>query len=245
MTDYRQIYYPEVKFGGFTDLDGTIAFYFRVNSLVNSSSVVLDVGCGRGQHAGDPIKIKKELRVMKGKCKKVIGIDIDEAARQNPFLDEVHILKSEKWPLEDKSIDVCICDGVIEHVENPDLFFSECSRVVKPGGVICIRTPNLHSYVGLMTRLIPNRLHISLLKKVQGVRKDEDVFPTLHKCNTVKKLRRMLEKYGFDGVAYGYEAEPSYFNFSRFFFWLGVLHQKFAPRMFKVAIFGFGRKKSD
>ena len=46
--DYMSIYYPESKFGGFTDIDGTMGSYTRTSSLIRSSSVVLDVGCGRG-----------------------------------------------------------------------------------------------------------------------------------------------------------------------------------------------------
>ena len=33
--------------GGFTDNDGTIDFYLRVNSLINKDSIVLDLGAGR------------------------------------------------------------------------------------------------------------------------------------------------------------------------------------------------------
>ena len=44
----RERFYPESRFGGFTDVDGTIAFYARVHSQLTPSSVVLDVGCGRG-----------------------------------------------------------------------------------------------------------------------------------------------------------------------------------------------------
>jgi len=39
---YEEIYYPEFRFGGFTDIDGTIIFYSRVNSLLDSSFTVLD-----------------------------------------------------------------------------------------------------------------------------------------------------------------------------------------------------------
>jgi hypothetical protein len=41
--NYKEAYYPERRFGGFTDVGGTIAFYFKANSLVDSSSVVLDI----------------------------------------------------------------------------------------------------------------------------------------------------------------------------------------------------------
>jgi len=50
--DYKQKFYPEVKFGGFSDVDGTIAFFNRVNALLQPSFTVLDVGCGRGADFG-------------------------------------------------------------------------------------------------------------------------------------------------------------------------------------------------
>jgi predicted SAM-dependent methyltransferase len=145
--------------------------------------------------------------------------------------------------VDDGTVDICICDNVLEHVEEPGSFFSECCRVIKKGGYLFIRTPNLMSYIGILSKLIPGRLHAIVLGKVQDKRKEEDVFPTLYRCNTQGKVRSMLEKYGFDHCVYGYEAEPSYLSFSRFFYLLGVIHQRFIPNIFKVTIFAFGKKK--
>ena len=39
-----QRFYPESRFGGFTDIDGTVAFYSRVNALVKPLYVVVDFG---------------------------------------------------------------------------------------------------------------------------------------------------------------------------------------------------------
>ncbi len=242
--EYKKYYYPESKFGGFTDIDGTITFYIRVNSLINNSSVVLDVGCGRGGYAEDTISFRKGLRIFNGKCKNVIGIDVDKNASENPFLDDFRLIKGNNWPLEDEYVDVCICDNVLEHVENPAFFFSECQRVIKEGGYLCIRTPNAVSYVGLLSKLLPNRIHAVILNKVQSKRKEEDIFPALYICNTKRKIRNLLNEYGFDHCVYQYEAEPSYLSFSRFFYFLGVMHQKLAPAIFKLAIFAFGRKKT-
>jgi len=241
--DYKAIYYPESKYGGFTDVDGTIVFYSRVNSLINNSSVVLDVGCGRGQYGDDTVYIRRGLRVLKGKCAKVIGVDVDPAAAANQFIDEFHLLTDTRFPLSDGSVDLCVCDNVLEHVQNPDSFYAECKRVLKPGGYLCIRTPNVISYVGLASRLIPNRHHSSVVCKVQERRKEEDVFPTLYRCNTIRAVRRMMDKYGFDHCVYGYDAEPSYLSFSRLFYFLGALHERYAPRCLKTAIFAFAQKK--
>jgi hypothetical protein len=44
----KEMFYPESRFGGFSDIDATITFYDRINSLIQKSDTVLDIGCGRG-----------------------------------------------------------------------------------------------------------------------------------------------------------------------------------------------------
>jgi len=242
-------FYPESRFGGFSDIDGTIAFYVRVNALVTPDSIVVDFGCGIGAYREDPVQIRRELRVLKGKVRKVVGLDIDAAAAANPFVDEFLLLGEEGlWPLPSHQADLVLCDNVLEHLERPELFFQEAARVLKPGGSLCIRTPNVLSYVGVISRLVPNRWHGTVVSKVQASRRAEDVFPTYYRCNTVWRLRRMLARHSFDGVVYGYEAEPSYLNFSKLAYALGVVHQKLAPSLVRPALFAFARlreKRTD
>lgn len=240
--DYKKIFYPESQFGGFTDVDGTITFYTRISALIESTSVVLDFGCGRGSYSDDRVPLRRDLRIFKGRCEKVIGIDVDEAAKHNNWIDEFHLLRNDHWPLADRSVDICICDNVLEHVERPELFFAECGRVIKPAGFLCIRTPNILNYAGLISRIVPNRFHSAVLKKIGNERKEEDVFPTFYRCNTLWKMKKILSKYDFDHCVYGYEAEPSYLSFSRFFYFLGVVHQRIAPPFFRSSIFAFARK---
>ena len=217
------IFYPESKYGGFPDIDGTIIFYTRVKSLVNEQSTVLDFGCGRGAYGNDKIPIRRELQIFKGKVKKVIGIDIDKEAENNPYLNEFHLVDNEQWPLKDNSIDLCVCDSVLEHIEKPGTFFAEASRVLRDKGYLCIRTANKWAYVSVISKIIPNRLHVKVLNKVQDERRKEDVFPTFYKCNSIFKIRRMLKKSGFEHVVYGYEAQPCYLSFSKIVYSLGVI----------------------
>jgi SAM-dependent methyltransferase len=237
-------FYPESKFGGFSDIDGIINFYIRVNSLIETSSIVLDLGCGRGALADDKIPLRKNLRILKGKCQKVIGIDVDEFARMNPFIDEFLLIEGNYFPLPRHHIDIIVCDSVLEHVEDPELFFSECHRVLKPEGYLCLKTGNVFSYPGICAKLIPNKYHTAILKKIQGDRKEGTIFHVFNRCNTIKKIRNMLSKYGFDHYVYGYEAEPSYLYFSKLLYWLGTIHQKYAPMIIKPAIFAYARKLS-
>jgi SAM-dependent methyltransferase len=243
--DCKDRFYPEVKFGGFTDIDGTVAFFSRVNSLLDPSFVVLDLGCGRGACSDDSVLLRKNLRILKGKVAKVIGIDVDESARENQTLDEFRLILSETWPIESNSIDLVVCDNVLEHIENPDQFFLEIGRVLKNGGFLCIRTPNLWSYVALATKLIPNKYHSKITSIVQKSRSHEDVFPTVHRCNSIRRLRSIMKKNMLDCVVYGYEAEPSYLSFSRVAYFIGVIHQRFAPGFLKPAIFAFGQMNKE
>jgi SAM-dependent methyltransferase len=242
--DYMSLYYPESRFGGFTDIDGTIAFYIRIHSLLEPSSVVLDVGCGRGAYAEHPIRVKRELRTLQGKCKHAIGIDVDPRSADNPLVDEFRRIEGDRWPAENESVDVCICDNVLEHVREPERFFAECRRTIKPGGYLCLRTPNALNYISLFAKLVPNRLHVAVLDKVlYKKKKKEDIFPTVYRCNTIRRMRKTLDRYGFEHCVYGYEAEPYHLGFSRLAYLCGVLHQRFAPRLFKSTIFAFARKR--
>jgi SAM-dependent methyltransferase len=242
--DYLSRYYPETRFGGFTRCDGTIAFYTRVQTLVEPSSVVLDIGCGRGAYAVDPVRVRAQLRVLRGKCRRVIGIDVDPQARDNPCLDEFCLIEGPRWPVADASVDLSLCDCVLEHVAQPGPFFSECRRTLRPGGYLCLRTSNARNYVSLFARLIPNHFHARVLDRVLYVRKrHEDIFPTWHRCNTVRRIRRSLDRCGFEHCVYTSEAEPYHLGFARWAYLCGVLHQRFAPRPFRSAILAFARKK--
>jgi len=241
-TDLADRWYPERRYGGFTHVDGTVAFYTRVNSVLEPSSVVLDVGCGRGAAAEDRVPWRRELQTLKGKCARVIGVDVDPDAATNPLIDEFHRIEDGRLPLADASVDVCVSDFVVEHVHDVDAFFAECARVLKPGGYLFIRTPNVWNYMGIASRVIPVRLHAKVLRRVQADRKGEDVFPTFYQCNSVRKLRRTLEGHGFDAVVQTHEPEPAYLSFSRLLYALAVFHQRHAPDPLRRLLFAFARK---
>jgi SAM-dependent methyltransferase len=236
-------FYPESRFGGFTQIDGTVAFYSRVQALVRPTDTVVDFGCGRGAYREDPLPFRRDLRILKGKVGRVIGLDANPAGAQNPFLDAFALLDGPRWPLEDETADLCVSDNVLEHLPDPAAFFSEARRVLRRGGLLCLRTPNRWNYITLLSRLIPNRHHAGVLSKAKPGLQEQDVFPTYYRCNTVGALRRALAKEGFSSAVYGYEAEPSYLSFSRAAYALGVLHQRIAPGFLKPAIFAFARKE--
>ena len=242
MDKHKERFYPETRFGGFSNTDGTVAFYTRVQALTAPASVVIDFGCGRGQHSEDPVPFRRSLQCLRGKVAKVIGLDVDPEGSSNPTVDEFRPLDpGQKWPVDDCSADLVLSDSVLEHLPEPALLFREAQRVLVPGGYLCVRTTNLLSYVGIAARMVPNRLHATVLNKVQGLREGKDIFPTLYRCNTIGEVRRQMKLHGFEAAVLGHNAEPSYLNFSRVVYALGVLHQKFGPSAFGGTIFAFGR----
>lgn len=240
---YQAIFYPESQIGGFTDIDGTVAFYHRVDTLLTPETCVLDFGCGRGAYGEDPVAARRNLRNLHGRVKRVCGVDVDVDAAHNPFLDDFRILKPEEpvaYP--NASFDLILADCVVEHLADPGEFFREAHRLLRPGGYVAIRTTNRLSYVGAISSLVPNELHDEVLKRVRPERESRDSFPTLYRANTVWALRRLLRDHGFTGTVYGHESEPQYLGFHWLTYALGVLHQRLAPGCLRSALFAFGQK---
>jgi SAM-dependent methyltransferase len=237
-----QRFHPELRFGGFTEIDGMISFYARVQELLSPDAVALDVGCGRGAQVDDPVRIRRELRTMRGRCARVIGIDVDPRAASNPTLDEFRPIEGGRWPVDDAAVDLLLADFVLEHITDPSRFFAEAARVLRPGGHICLRTVNVHSYLGVASRLVPDRAHERVLGALQPERPSEDVFETVYRCNTRKVLRGHLRP-DFDAVVYTAEAEPNYLAFNVIAYGLGMAHRRLAPPAIRPGLLAWGRRR--
>ena len=219
-----------------------MAFYVRVRALLAPDATLLDVGCGRGEYADDPVESRRTLRILRGACATVIGIDRDSAAAGNPFIDEFRMIDAPRWPVDDGSVGMCLVDNVLEHVEDPDQFFRECRRVLAPGGTLCIRTPNTRGYVTMLARLIPNAAHAAVVARVQHGRQEADVFPTYYRCNSPAVLRSFLARHGFTASVYGHGSEPSYLEFSSLAYALGVAWSQVLPPSLQNTLFAFATR---
>ncbi len=76
--------------------------------------------------------------------KNLTGVDIDdyrqEVAKAFPF--KKMDLCFDKFSWADSSVDAVISSQTIEHLENPFHFVREVSRILKPGGIFIVSTPN-------------------------------------------------------------------------------------------------------
>jgi hypothetical protein len=76
-------------------------------ALLKRDAVVLDYGAGRSAaHIDDACDYRRSLLNLRSKVSRVIGVDVDEAVKQNPALDEAYVINvNNSLPLGDASID--------------------------------------------------------------------------------------------------------------------------------------------
>lgn len=110
--------------------------------------VLVDVGCGTGQlwsYVGEQFS-------------RYIGID---AVRYDEFAESAEFylvdLDTGRAALPDESADVAVAVETIEHLENPRRFMRELVRLVKPGGLVIVTTPNQLSLLSLLTLTFKKR----------------------------------------------------------------------------------------
>ncbi|MBI2664000.1 class I SAM-dependent methyltransferase [Candidatus Woesearchaeota archaeon] len=87
----------------------------------------LDVGCREGIQS----------KWLESKGYKVTSIDIEKAYEKCIIAD-----CNKKLPFKSNSFDLAWCSEVIEHLDNPEKSVNEMRRVLKPGGIMIITTPN-------------------------------------------------------------------------------------------------------
>ena len=145
----------------------------------------LDLGCG---HQFLPQWLPEPDRHLAiGRCR-AVGIDMDASALQaHPDLRLRIVGSVERLPIADAAFDLVTANMVVEHVERPAALFEEVSRVLKPGGVFLIHTPNAQGYTTLLTRAIPASWRPTLANLLQD-RLEQDVYRTYYRANTIKAL---------------------------------------------------------
>ncbi len=111
---------------------------------------ILDIGCGCGFF----------LAAARARGWKTAGIDISQPAIDyaNTVLGlSVKHADSSDAGFADNAFDVVTMWDVIEHLEDPVAVLAQARRVLKPGGIIVIETPNaeslFHGLAGLSYRL--------------------------------------------------------------------------------------------
>jgi 2-polyprenyl-3-methyl-5-hydroxy-6-metoxy-1,4-benzoquinol methylase len=122
--------------GGAPDWLGRLAGFvlYRDSTPFTTDGRLLDIGCGGGKY----------LQSMQRLGWSAEGVEFNSSAVQtcrDMGLTVFHgELSDASFP--DNTFDVVTARHVIEHISNPGPFIEEIFRILKPGGLMILRTPN-------------------------------------------------------------------------------------------------------
>lgn len=196
-------------------------FEERADSLVQAGArVLLDAGCGRSV----PV-----LRKYLGRVDRLIGVELVDFADVPPGI-ETYNTDLAQLPLEDACVDLIISRSVFEHLTDPASVYKEFARVLRPGGRVVFLTANMWDYATLIARMVPNRFHARIVRRVEG-RAEEDTFPTAYKSNTRSDVDRLAAGAGLVVDQFDYLSQyPNYLLFNGALFALGTAYEKLIRR---------------
>ena len=102
---------------------------------------IFDVGCGLGYLlSAVPNTWEKH-----GSDSSEFAISFIKKNNLEIILEELNL---ERVPSQQqRNFDIVICYHVIEHIENPDIFFKHLSMMVKKDGILIVGTPNIGSLI--------------------------------------------------------------------------------------------------
>ncbi len=95
---------------------------------------LLDIPCGAG--AFTRRMTVQGYDVVAADCQNILQFRYDNFARAD---------MNARLEFADSSFDAVVCIDGIEHIERPFDFIGEVARILRPGGVFVVSTPNLHS----------------------------------------------------------------------------------------------------
>jgi ubiquinone/menaquinone biosynthesis C-methylase UbiE len=179
-----------------------------IGEEVKSGTKVLDIGCGHGEF----------LKDIYARTQHTYGLDPDKIGlKKNTIIKHKHVGMADEIPFKDNFFDVVVSAWVLEHVENPEKVFGEIYRVLKPGGKVIFITPNSWNYIVWINRVIPDRFHDYLTKKLYG-RQENDTFKVHYRVNSVGKINKILGGIGFKQSKMILNGDPTYISFSKTLF---------------------------
>lgn len=211
-------YIDEKFYPGFENKWDDTLLRNKILKYLKKDYIVLDVGAGRGRVA--------EMN-FKGLAKRIVGVDPDPRVKENPLIDEGFIgIGNHMSFFNDDMFDLVFCDNVLEHVEKPQEFYKEISRVLKPGGFFISKTPNKYYYVSIIAAMTPESFHRYINRK-RG-RNESDTFPTFYGANTEATQKELVRGSRLEVIEMDFvEGRPEYLRIFSITYIGGLLFERF------------------
>ena len=133
MNDYLSVVYDEKRIP-MTDYPFKLASYLFDRFNFKKDQKLLEIGCGRGEVLGSFQRLGLDCS----------GVDISTSSSKN--LGNIDIRKidisNDKLPYKDDTFDIVYHKSLIEHLFSPLNLMDETYRVLKPGSIVIILTPD-------------------------------------------------------------------------------------------------------
>jgi len=120
---------------------------------------LLDVGCWDGVYT---VEYGEACRASR-----LFGVEVCEDQAQAAEQQAIQVarcnLELPRFPWPDASMDVVVCNQVLEHLKNIFAVMDEIARVLKPGGILVVSVPNLgslHSRIMLLLGMQPSMIRV-------------------------------------------------------------------------------------
>jgi SAM-dependent methyltransferase len=106
----------------------------------------------------------------------LVGMDISQAELdRHSALDEAILGDIQTYPLKPESFDLIVCWDVLEHVSRPVDAMENFARALRPGGMVVIGSPVVHSLKGFVTKFTPLWFHAWVFQYlVHGGKRNQD-----------------------------------------------------------------------
>lgn len=111
------------------------AYFFAENYIMGD---VMELGCGEGRGINNILKKSRSYTAV-DKITEAINILSDKYPEQKFISTSFPPLKN----IKSNSFDSVVSFQVIEHIQDDDLFISEIYRILRPGGIALLTTPNI------------------------------------------------------------------------------------------------------
>jgi len=150
----------------------------------------------------------------KFKHAKLVSLDMDFNALRRNRNSVLVCGNAHTLPFLNEAFDYIICEDFVEHLEFPKLLLSELGSVLKKNGEFIFTTPGGWSYIAIVSKMTPLKLH-KWYNRFRNV-DTNDIYPAFYRFNSGWRIKKVSRKFGFSikrlDFVTGY---PSYFNFSK------------------------------
>lgn len=190
---------------------------------------VLDIGCGGGFDCDANIQ-NSIAKVVD----QYIGIEPDTNIQLQNIFTKTYRCSFEEAPIEKNSIDTAFAVMVLEHFENPVIFWEKIHEVLKERGVFWGLTVDARHWF-VYASILTEKLHIKdwYLDKMYGERGEEryENYGVFYRSNTPGQINILTKSFRLTNFLNFHRMGQMDYYFPERLKWIGRIYDRLAIRM--------------